>query len=232
VEVGVTTYGTVPETELLGFVSVWLMVAPEPALEPVIPPVIVPIVHAKLLATLDVRAMFGLIPLHALTEAVFVTTGIGSTVTVTVVAAPAHEPEVDVGVTRYSILPELALLGLVKVWLIAVPELAVAPLMVPTLFPRVQLKLLAALAVSAILGLVPLHTVAVVALVRAGRGFTVTVIVDAGPTHEPDMDVGVTWYCTEPEEALLGLLSVWEIEAPELALEPVIAPVMVPMVQL
>ncbi len=92
--------------------------------------------------------------------------------------------------------------------MIDVPELAVAPLMVPILVPRVQLKLLAALAVSAIFGLVPLQTVALVALVRAGKGFTVTVIVEAPPTHEPAVDVGVTWYCTEPVIALLGLPNV------------------------
>lgn len=89
-----------------------------------------------------------------------------------------------------------------------VPELAVAPLIRPMLVPIVQLKLLAALAVSAIFGLVPLQTVALVALVRAGAGFTVTVIVEAAPTQEPEVDVGVTKYCTEPAAELLGLLSV------------------------
>ena len=42
VEVGVTTYCTVPEALLLGLVSTWLIVEPEPALAPVMPPVIVP----------------------------------------------------------------------------------------------------------------------------------------------------------------------------------------------
>lgn len=59
----------------------------------------------KELAALDVKEMFGLIPLQAFTLAVFVTTGIGLTVIVTVVEEPAHEPPVDVGVTRYWILP-------------------------------------------------------------------------------------------------------------------------------
>jgi len=88
------------------------------------------------------------------------------------------------------------------------PEPATAPLILPLLVPKVQLKLLAALAVSAMFGLVPLQTVAVVALVTAGIGFTVTVIVEAAPAQEPDVDVGVTKYCTEPDVALLGLLNV------------------------
>ena len=38
-------------------------------------------------------------------------------------------------------------------------------------------------------------------------------------------------YCTDPELALLGLLSTWLIEFPDPALAPVIPPVMVPIVQ-
>jgi hypothetical protein len=60
VDVGVTIYSTVPAVALLGLLSAWLMVVPDPALAPVIPPVIFPIVHAKLLGALAVRAMFGL----------------------------------------------------------------------------------------------------------------------------------------------------------------------------
>ncbi len=88
------------------------------------------------------------------------------------------------------------------------PELATAPLMLPVLVPNVQLKLLAALAVSVRFGLVPLQIVVVDALVTEGIGYTVTVMIDAAPAQEPEVDVGVTWYCTEPDVALLGLLSV------------------------
>ena len=88
------------------------------------------------------------------------------------------------------------------------PEPATAPLMLPVLVPKVQLKLLAALAVRAMFGLVPLQTVAVVEVVTAGTGFTVTVMVEAAPAQEPEVDVGVTRYCTEPDVALLGLFNV------------------------
>jgi hypothetical protein len=40
-------YSTDPGSELLGLVSVWLMVDPLPAEAPVIDPVILPIVHWK-----------------------------------------------------------------------------------------------------------------------------------------------------------------------------------------
>ena len=52
--------------------------------------------------------------------------------------------------------------------------------------------MLAALAVKTIFGLVPLHIVAVDALVTTGVGLTVTVIVKAEPAHAPPVDVGVT----------------------------------------
>ena len=86
---------------MLGLVSVWLIVDPEPALAPVILPVIVPIVHAKLLGVLAVKLIFGPVPLHILAVAELVTDGIGFTVTVIVKADPAHKPAVDVGVTIY-----------------------------------------------------------------------------------------------------------------------------------
>jgi len=90
------------------------MVAPDELLAPVIPPVIVPIVHAKLLGALAVRAIFGPVPLQVLAVAALVTAGIGLTVTVIVKADPAHDPAIDVGVTRYCTLPATALLGLVS----------------------------------------------------------------------------------------------------------------------
>ena len=61
--------------------------------------------------------------------------------------------------------------------MIVEPEEAVAPLILPLLVPNVQLKLLAILADNATLALVPLHIVAVVALVNEGAGLTVTAIV-------------------------------------------------------
>jgi hypothetical protein len=82
VEVGVIMYWTVPAVELLGFVRVWLIILPEPALAPVIPPVMVPIVHEKVLGAVDVNAMLGPVPLHILTVARLVTSGLGLTVTI------------------------------------------------------------------------------------------------------------------------------------------------------
>ena len=57
-----------------------------------------------------------------------------------------------------------------------------------------------------------------------------TVILVADPVQLPVVDVGVTEYTTEPAVEVLGLVNVCDIVAPELALEPVIAPVLVPSV--
>jgi hypothetical protein len=81
---------------------------------------------------------------------------------------------------------------LVNVWLIVEPDPAAAPLILPLFVPNVQLKLLAALAVSERFEPAPLHIVAVAAVVTTGMGFTVTVIVYAAPAQEPEVDVGVT----------------------------------------
>jgi Ni,Fe-hydrogenase III small subunit len=91
------------------------MVAPELALAPVIPPVIAPIVHAKLLGALDVKVIFGPVPLQILAVAGLVTVGVGLTVKVIVNVAPTHKPVVEVGVTRYSTVPVDELLGLVNI---------------------------------------------------------------------------------------------------------------------
>jgi hypothetical protein len=71
----------------------------------------------------------------------------------------------------------------------------------------VQVKLLGAVAVRAILGPVPLQIFAVAALVTDGFGLTVTVIVKAAPVHVPVVE-GVTIYSTVPAVALLGFVSV------------------------
>jgi hypothetical protein len=90
------------------------MVPPEPAVAPVMLPVIVPIVQAKLLGALDVKVIFGPVPLQVLAVGELVTIGVGLTVTVIVKGAPAQEPVVEVGVTRYITDPDDALLGLVS----------------------------------------------------------------------------------------------------------------------
>lgn len=91
------------------------MVDPDPELAPVIPPVIVPTVQEKVLGALDVRAIFGLVPLHMVAALIAVTTVAGETVTVIEYGVPTHKPVTDVGVTIYSTEPDNVLLGLVKV---------------------------------------------------------------------------------------------------------------------
>ena len=114
-EVGVIRYCTVPVDELLGLVSTWLIMVPDPALAPVIPPVTIPMVQVKVLGADAVRLMFGPVPLQMVAVGVFVTVGVGLMVTVIVKEAPTHEPVVDAGVTRYCTVPELTLLGLVRI---------------------------------------------------------------------------------------------------------------------
>jgi hypothetical protein len=58
-----------------------------------------------------------------------------------------------------------------------VPEPPVAPVIPPVIVPTVQVKLLSTLAVSAILGEVPLQVAAVFGVVTTGAGLTVTVMV-------------------------------------------------------
>jgi hypothetical protein len=57
------------------------------------------------------------------------------------------------------------------------PELFVAPVIPPVIVPTVHVNVLAALAVNAIFVAVALQTVAVLAVVTAGVGLTVTVMV-------------------------------------------------------
>ena len=73
-----------------------MIVLPEPALAPVMPPLIVPTVHVNVLGTEAVSAILGLVPLHALTFALLVTTGVGFTVTVKVNVLPTQPAAVGV----------------------------------------------------------------------------------------------------------------------------------------
>jgi hypothetical protein len=82
VEVGVTRYWTVPVSALEGFVKVWAIVDPLPALAPVILPVIVPTVHVNVLVALAVNAIFVAVALQIVAVFAVVTTGVGLTVTV------------------------------------------------------------------------------------------------------------------------------------------------------
>jgi predicted transcriptional regulator len=230
-EVGVMIYCTVPAVALLGLVSVWLIVLPVPADAPETLPVIDPIVHAKVDGALDASEMFGLVLLQIETAEGLVTTGLGFTVTVIVNGDPVHVPVVEVGVMIYSTEPAVALLGLFNVWLMRLPEPVLAPVMPPLIAPIVHVNELGALAVNEIFGLVPVQIEVAGALVTAGVGFTVTVMVNGAPTQLPVTEVGVTIYCTEPAVALLGLVKVWLIRLPDPAVAPVIPPDTVPIVQ-
>jgi hypothetical protein len=78
-----------------------LIVPPDPALAPVIPPVFVPSVQVKVLDTLAASVIFGPVPLQVAAVKLFVTAGVGLTVTVIVKGVPTQLPVTDVGVTRY-----------------------------------------------------------------------------------------------------------------------------------
>ncbi len=138
VDVGVTTYSTEPDAELLGFVKVCEIVAPELALAPVMEPVFVPRVQAYELVAEDDKEMFGFPTLHTDAVVAVVTDGIGFTVTVIVVGEPTQLPVVEVGVTTYSTDPDAELLGLVNVCDIVAPELALAPVIEPVFVPSVH----------------------------------------------------------------------------------------------
>lgn len=69
------------------------------------------------------------------------------------------------------------MLGFVSVCAIVAPDPPVAPVMPPVIVPMVQLNVLAVVAVSGIFVAVALQIAAVLAVVTAGVGFTVTVIV-------------------------------------------------------
>jgi hypothetical protein len=65
----------------------------------------VPIVHVKLLETLAVKAILGLVPLQVVAVVLLVIDGAGFMVTVIVVGFPTQLPVVEVGVTIYCTLP-------------------------------------------------------------------------------------------------------------------------------
>jgi len=75
----------------------------------------VPMVQLNVLGADAFKAILGEDPLQVAAVFGVVTTGVGFTVTVMVYGAPAHEPAVAVGVTRYCTVPAVVLPGLVNV---------------------------------------------------------------------------------------------------------------------
>jgi hypothetical protein len=92
------------------------MTFPLPALAPVMLPVMVPMVQANVLGAVAVNGILVAALLQmAAVAGTPVITGRGLTVTVMVYALLAGQfPTVEVGVTRYSTVPAVALLGLVS----------------------------------------------------------------------------------------------------------------------
>lgn len=163
---------------MLGFVSACAMLEPDPDVAPVMPPVIVPTVQVNVLGAVAVKAILVDVPLQIAVVFAVVTTGVGFTVTTMEYAAPGQAGvAMDVGVTMYSTVPAVLLLGLFSAWLIVDPLPALAPVMLPVIMPRVQLNVLGAVASSAMFVVPPLQIAAEFAVVTAGVGLTVTVIV-------------------------------------------------------
>jgi hypothetical protein len=145
---------------------------------PVILPVIVPIVQVNVLGAVAVNAIFVAVALQMAAVLAVVTAGVGLTVTVIVYGAPGHVVlAVDVGVTIYCTVPAVELLGLFNVCAIVLPDPAVAPVIPPVTVPIVHVNVLGADEVSAMFVAVALQIDAVLAVVTAGVGLTVTVIV-------------------------------------------------------
>lgn len=93
-----------------------MILLPLPAASPVIPPPTGPNVQLKLLGVDAVNAKAVLLVLQIVSVVIaFVTTGVGFTVTVKLVALPIQLPTVEVGITLYMILPAVVLTGLVNI---------------------------------------------------------------------------------------------------------------------
>jgi hypothetical protein len=216
-EMGVTIYCTVP-AELSEFVNTSLIDVPEPGFAPVIFPVIVPTVHEKLLGTLAVKLTFTANPLQTDAEAAVVTAGNGVTVTVIVKADPTHEPSVDVGVILYCTVPFAVWLVLFNMSLIVVPEPAVAPVIPPVMVPTVHVKVLGVFAVKLIFGPVPLHVLAVEALVTVGVWFVmIDVLFPDMALEQPGVEPDARFVTVKVVEPLLANEPVVKFPVPAVA---------------
>jgi hypothetical protein len=109
---GVIIYSTVPGVVLLGLFSVCPIALPELSLAPVTPPVIEPTVQLKLLNAVEVKTILVDVPLQMFLVKTFVILGIGFTIIITVYGSIQTLDET--GVTIYSRLPAVELLGLIN----------------------------------------------------------------------------------------------------------------------
>jgi hypothetical protein len=211
VDVGVTKYSTVPDTELLTLVKVCDIIGPVPADAPVILDDTLPNVHAKVDGAVAVNVISGDVLLQIATVlGTPVICGVGLTVTVIKYGELVLQfPPVEVGVTKYSTVPDVLLLLLVNVCAIVDPLPELAPLMLPLTLPNVQLKVLGAVAFNGMLVAVLLQIATVAGTpVICGVGLTVTVILKESPIHPPAIEVGTTMYSTVPAVLLLLFIRV------------------------
>lgn len=169
-------------------VSVCAMLFPFPAAAPVTPACVT--VHANDdPAGTEVSAMPVCVPEQIVCVAgVAVATGVGSTVTVTVIGVPGQAP--SVGVMVYVAVPDTVPL-VVSVWVMLVPFPAAAP--VTPLCATVQAKVApAGTEVSTMPVAVPEQIVCTAGVaVATGVGFTVIVTSIGVPGHVPSMGVTV-----------------------------------------
>ena len=86
------------------------------------------------------------------------------------------------------------MLGLVSTRLKLVPEPGKAPVILPVIVPMVQLKLDGVLEVNVRLVFAPEQIRREALFVISGRGFTVTVMVNAEPVQLPVAETGVIMY--------------------------------------
>lgn len=193
-------YSTVPEIALPGFVSTWFILVPEPFNAPVIPPVTVPTVQVNVLGTLAVRLILGLLPLHIRAVEEVVTIGEGSTVTSRVKGCPVQDFVEEYGVMIYCTTPGSVVPGLVRTWLITLPEPPSTPVIPEGFAPMVQEKLLDMEAERLMFAFSPLQMLKVFELVIVGDGKTVTVIENGSPWQAPAIEVGMTLYSIVPVE--------------------------------
>jgi hypothetical protein len=186
----------------------------------------VPNVHANVLAALEVKPILVAVALQILDAfTALVTAGVGLTVTVKLVALPTQLPTVEVGITLYTILPAVVFNGLVKIWLIVAPLLALAPVIPPVLVPKVHANVLATLEVKPILVAVALQILdAVTELVTAGVGLTVTVAVpETVFEHEVELaSCTLTKLYTNVPEPVVGADTVTEL--PEVVVTVCVGP--------
>jgi len=174
------------------------LLLPFPVVAPLFPPVTFPIVHVNFYCAVAANGILvALLLRSSAVDGTPVILGVGLTVTTTLYGdADGQLPVVLVAVIRYSTVLALALLGLVSVCAIVLPDPAVAPVILPVTVPIVHVKPDGAVAAKAILVDVLLQIAAVDGTpLTCGVGLTVTVTVYGDADGQlPVVLVAVTKY--------------------------------------